>query len=362
MDAIWALGLMSGTSMDGIDGAALLTDGVKIGAFGPKRFLPYAPEQMAVLRAALGSWPEDDLGQAPALVQALHEEAAQYFPTADVIGFHGQTLAHDPGAQRSHQLGDGAALADALGKTVVWDFRSADLASGGEGAPLVPVFHFALAQMLGLLEPVAFLNIGGVANVTWVDPRVTRAEAEGAMLAFDTGPGNALINDFLKQRLDAEFDKDGALAAEGQVDAGIVADALAHPYFDRVPPKSLDRDDFADVLERVAPLSAEDGAATLTAVTAESIALAARHMPEPPARWLICGGGRHNATIMSMLAARTNAPVDPVEVLGLDGDMLEAQAFAYLAVRVLRGLATSFPSTTAARLPVCGGRVSKSVV
>ncbi|MHA3913733.1 anhydro-N-acetylmuramic acid kinase [Halovulum sp. GXIMD14793] len=362
MDAIWALGLMSGTSMDGIDGATLLTDGVEIGAFGPKHFLPFAPEQTAVLRAVLGSWPEDDLGEAPALVQALHEEAAQYFPTADVIGFHGQTLAHDPGAQRSHQLGDGAALADALGKTVVWDFRSADLASGGEGAPLVPVFHFALAQMLGLSEPVAFLNIGGVANVTWVDPRVARAEAEGAMLAFDTGPGNAMINDFLKQRLDAEFDKDGALAAEGQVDLGIVEGALSHPYFDRVPPKSLDRDDFKEVLERVGPLSTEDGAATLTAVTAESIVLAARHMPEPPSRWLICGGGRHNATIMAMLAARTNAPVDPVDVLGLDGDMLEAQAFAYLAVRVLRELPTSFPSTTAARLPVCGGRVSQSVV
>ncbi len=231
------------------------------------------------------------------------------------------------------------------------------MASGGEGAPLAPFFHFACAKWIGAAEPVAFLNLGGVGNVTWVDPRAEAPETPGALLAFDTGPGNALIDDFLSRRTGRAFDEDGAVAGAGRVDAGVLASLAEHPYLARVPPKSLDRQDFHPLLDRVAHLSTEDGAATLAAVTAACVAEAARHFPEPPGRWLVCGGGRRNRTVMAMLAARTNAPVEPVEAAGLDGDMLEAQAFAYLAVRVLRGLPTSAPGTTGCRIPVCGGRI-----
>ena len=360
---IWALGLMSGTSMDGIDGAALLTDGEGIQGFGPKRFEAYAPEVRATLAAAQGLWPgAPRVEAAAAVVDAAHREMVTYFPTTEVIGSHGQTLAHDPTGQRSHQVGDGAALAAAVGKTVVWDFRSADLLSGGEGAPLVPFFHHACARMLGLDEVVAFVNIGGVANVTWVDPLVARPDAPGGVLAFDTGPGNALIDDLMADRLGQARDEGGAVASGGAVDETVVAAVMADPFFERVPPKSLDRNHFAWVLERVAGLEVADAAATLSAVTAASIAAAVRHMPEPPARWLVGGGGRHNGTIMRMIGTRTNARVEPVEAVGLDGDFLEAQAFAYLAARVLRGLPTSGPSTTGARLPVSGGRVTQPEV
>jgi anhydro-N-acetylmuramic acid kinase len=250
-------------------------------------------------------------------------------------------------------------LARDCGLPVVWDFRTADVASGGEGAPLVPFFHFACARSIGAAEPVAFLNIGGVGNVTWVDPRAAAPEAPGALVAFDTGPGNALIDDFLALRLGRAFDDGGAVAAGGRVDEAVLADLAEHPYVRRTPPKSLDRQDFHVYLERVAPLSTEDGAATLAALTAACVAEAVRHFPEPPARWLVCGGGRRNRTLMALLAARSNAPVEAVEAVGLDGDMLEAQAFAYLAVRVLRGLPTSAPSTTGVRLPVSGGRISR---
>jgi anhydro-N-acetylmuramic acid kinase len=355
-----ALGLMSGTSMDGVDAALVETDGETISAFGRGLERAYAPEERAALRAASGFWPEDaGTPAAAAVVEAAHASAAAAFPEAEVIGFHGQTLAHAPGGRGTHQAGSGAALAAATGRTVVWDFRSADVASGGEGAPLAPFFHFALARRLGLERPAAFLNLGGVGNVTWVDPRAAAPEAAGALVAFDTGPGNALLDDFVSARTGRAYDAEGALAAAGRVDAATLARAEAHPHLARRPPKSLDRQDFHDLLAAVAPLSTEDGAATLAAVTAACAAAGARWLPEPPERWLVCGGGRRNRTVMAMLAARTNAPVEPVEAVGLDGDLLEAQAFAFLAVRVLRGLPTSAPSTTGARLPVSGGRIAR---
>ncbi len=355
-----ALGLMSGTSMDGVDAAVVETDGVEIAGFGPSAFRAYGEGERAILRDALGRWPGDaGLDTVEALVRDAHASAVAGFSGADVVGFHGQTLAHEPRGRGTHQIGRGDLLARSVGVPVVWDFRTADVASGGEGAPLVPFFHFALARRIGATAPVAFLNLGGVGNVTWVDPRAAAPEAPGALVAFDTGPGNALIDDFLGQRLGRAFDTDGAVAAVGKVREEALAGLAAHPYLERLPPKSLDRQDFHAFLDRVAPLSTEDGAATLAALTVACVAEAARHFPEPATRWLICGGGRKNRTLMTMLAARSNAPVEPVEAVGLDGDMLEAQAFAYLAVRVLRGLPTSAPGTTGVRLPVSGGRISR---
>jgi anhydro-N-acetylmuramic acid kinase len=281
------------------------------------------------------------------------------FRDAEVIGFHGQTLAHAPHDRGTHQIGRGDWLARDCGVPVVWDFRTADVASGGEGAPLVPFFHFACARRIGAAAPVAFLNLGGVGNVTWVDARAAAPEAPGALVAFDTGPGNALIDDLVRDRVGRSHDPDGAIGAQGRVHAEVLAGLADHPYLRRHPPKSLDRNDFHAFIEAVGGLSTEDAAATLAALTAACVAEGMRHFPEPPARWLVCGGGRRNRTLMRMLAARTNAPVEPVEAVGLDGDMLEAQAFAYLAVRVLRGLPTSAPGTTGVRLPVSGGRVSR---
>ncbi len=279
-------------------------------------------------------------------------------PMPAVIGFHGQTVAHAPDQGWTWQLGDGAALARVLNRPVVWDFRSADMGLGGQGAPLAPFFHFALARRIGAAEPLAFLNIGGVANVTCVDPGRTAPEAEGALIAFDTGPGNALVNDWIQTRTGAPMDADGAAAAAGSVHRDRLSSNSARAWLDRRPPKSLDRNDFRAVLAGMQGLSVEDGAATLTAFTADCVAESLRHMPAPPSRWLVCGGGRRNETMMRMLAERVDVPVDAVEAVGLDGDMLEAQAFAYLAVRVLRGLPTSAPGTTGCREPVCGGRVS----
>ncbi|KFI33568.1 anhydro-N-acetylmuramic acid kinase [Haematobacter missouriensis] len=354
-----ALGAMSGTSLDGVDAATVVTDGERIETFGPSAYRPYTEGERDVLRAALGRWPgEPGVAEAARVVEAAH--AVLMSPLAgEVAGFHGQTLAHDPGGRGTHQAGSGAALAAALGRPVIWDFRSADVAAGGQGAPLAPFFHFACAQWAGEREPVAFLNLGGVGNFTWVDPRRPAPESEGALLAFDTGPANAPIDDFLRQRRGTTRDEGGALAASGTVDEAAVAVLLAHPYFALRPPKSLDRNGFPGLLPSVEALSDADGAATLSAVVAATVAAGARHFPTQVSRVLVTGGGRHNATLMRMLADRLGTHVAPVEDLGLDGDMLEAQAFAFLAVRVLRGLPLSGPMTTGVPRPVTGGRISR---
>lgn len=350
---------MSGTSMDGIDAAVLETDGETIEAFGATAFAPYSRADRTALRAALGAWPgADGLDELERRVRQAHLGVMRAFDGVELAGFHGQTLAHEPRGRGTHQLGRGDFLARDSTVPIVWDFRTADVASGGEGAPLVPFYHFACARWIGATEPIAFLNLGGVGNVTWVDPRAEGPESAGALIAFDTGPGNALIDDFVNQRLDQPYDDGGAVAASGRVEEAVLADLADHPYLARPPAKSLDRQDFHPYLDRVAHLSTEDGAATLAALTAACVSHAAQWFPEPPRQWLVCGGGRRNETIMSMIAGRTNRPVAPVDAVGLDGDMLEAQAFAFLAVRVWRGLPTSITSTTGARLPVSGGRIS----
>lgn len=356
---IRALGAMSGTSLDGVDAALVETDGEVIAAFGPTAYRPYSAQEQAVLRAALGKWPGDaGLEATQALVEAAHHEVLSRFDGVELVGFHGQTLAHDPGVRGTHQLGDGAALSERLGLPVVWDFRSADVRLGGQGAPLAPFFHFACAKWIGASEPLAFLNLGGVGNLTWVDPGHARPEDEGALLAFDTGPANAPINDLVHARLGLAYDKGGQLAARGKVVDGALELFLDEPYFLKMPPKSLDRDGFSDMLDLVRELDDADAAATMTAMAAAAVMRGMEHCPSPPARLLVTGGGRHNPVMMQMLRAGLDCPVEPVEAVGLDGDMLEAQAFAYLAVRVARGLPTSCPTTTGVRAAVGGGILS----
>ena len=356
--AIWALGTMSGTSLDGVDAAMLLTDGERILDFGPTAFRPYTSAEQSTLRRALGRWPGDPgVAEAAEVVETAHAELLSRFSGADLIGFHGQTLAHDPKGRGTHQTGDGALLARALGLPVVWDFRSADVALGGQGAPLAPFFHFACARHIGADQPLAILNLGGVGNVTWIDPRQPAPETHGTLLAFDTGPANAPLNDLIQQRTGQTLDPGGATALQGTVDEARLATFLAHPFFHRIPPKSLDRNDFHAALD-TGNLSLEDAAATLTAAAAAAVARGAEHFPVPVTRVLVTGGGRHNAALMRELAARLRADVRPVESAGLDGDMLEAQAFAFLAVRVARGLPTSGPATTGVAALVGGGKVS----
>ncbi|HTZ77276.1 MAG TPA: anhydro-N-acetylmuramic acid kinase [Stellaceae bacterium] len=346
-----ALGLMSGTSLDGIDVAFIETDGRSRVAPGPALTVPYDEGLRSRLRSVLGG-----TGPVASVERELtdaHAAAVEAFLARhvlrpiDVVGFHGHTILHRPREGRTWQIGDGARLAARIGIDVVADFRSADVAAGGEGAPLVPVFHAGLAAALE--RPLAILNLGGVGNVTWL------GAGEGEILAFDTGPGNAMIDDWVLHHTGRPFDAEGALARVGRVDQAWVEHFLAHPFFDRPPPKSLDRDDFRVFVPD--GMSAGDGAATLTAMTVAAVAAARRHFPAPPRRWLVTGGGRHNPGIMAALAAALGLPVEPVEAVGWDGDALEAQAFGYLAVRSLDGLPLSFPTTTGVHAPTPGGRL-----
>jgi anhydro-N-acetylmuramic acid kinase len=351
---------MSGTSLDGVDAAMIKTDGHAVFAFGPAAYRPYSAEEQDTLRAALGQWPGDAAVEAAAeVVETAHAEVLARFSGAELLGFHGQTLAHDPKGRGTHQCGNGALLAQLLGLPTVWDFRSSDVTIGGQGAPLAPFYHFALARHIGATEPLAFLNLGGVGNITWIDPTAPGPESPGALLAFDTGPANAPINDLMRDRLGLMQDEGGALAATGEVDEDFVASVLKDPWFDAQPPKSLDRNDFGGLIDRLEMLSDADAAATLTAIAAASVAAAQIHFPAPVTRILVTGGGRHNPTLMAELRRRIACPVLPVEEVGLDGDMLEAQAFAFLAVRVLRKMATSSPDTTGAPALVGGGQISR---
>ncbi|MEZ5907987.1 MAG: anhydro-N-acetylmuramic acid kinase [Hyphomicrobiaceae bacterium] len=361
-----ALGLMSGTSMDGIDVALIETDGEADCRRLAAASTPYPPEFRVRLREALAAARvlEDrqerpaPLAAAEAELTRLHGEAVARFLRArgltagdvGVIGFHGQTVLHRPERGLTVQIGDGAALAGLTGVDVVYDLRAADVAAGGQGAPLVPVYHRALVARLPQ-RPVAVLNVGGVANVTFVG-------RDDRLIAFDTGPGNALIDDLMATALGQTCDKDGALAGSGTVDQAALAAYLAHDYFAAPPPKSLDRDAFS--LAGVAGLPPADAAATLTAFTAAAVARARACLPEEPQLWIVTGGGRRNRTLMRLLAAHVENAVAPAEAVGLDGDAMEAEAWAYLAVRALGGLALTFPGTTGVPQPTSGGVLARA--
>lgn len=348
-----ALGLMSGTSVDGVDVALIETDGERIAALGPCLTVPYADDVRSLIRVAFGAeLPTAVTRAAERAVTEAHAAAVRRWSaeqgialsTIDLVGFHGQTITHRPEKRFTWQIGDGAALARSLGVRVVNDLRSADVASGGQGAPLVPVYHLALAR--DLPRPLVVVNVGGVANVTWIG-------TDDSLLAFDTGPGNGPIDDWCMRRAGQRYDKDGMLAATGTVDRARLERFSEHRFFAKMPPKSLDRGDFSDAWAE--GLRAADGAATLTAGTARAVALAARHFPAPVVQWVICGGGARNPTLLQAIAEETRGKVVTAADLSWDGDALEAHAFGFLAVRSLRGLPLTFPTTTGAPRPLTGG-------
>jgi anhydro-N-acetylmuramic acid kinase len=365
-ETLKVIGLMSGTSLDGIDAALLESDGEDVVRPGPSLTVPYDGETRALLRAALdtardvaqGSPVPYSIREAERVlteahahtVKALLHKAGLAADQVSLVGFHGQTILHRPERHWTWQIGDGALLARLTGIDVINDFRSADVKAGGQGAPLMPLYHAALARKSGLAEPLVVVNIGGVGNVTYING--------GTVLAFDTGPGNAPIDDWMQRHSGKPVDEGGALARSGKVNDAALSKMLANPFFDRIPPKSLDRMDFG--VAEVEGLSPADGAATLAAFTAASITRAREHFPDPAATWIVAGGGRHNAFLMDQLKARVNAPVLKTEDAGWDGDAMEAEGFAYLAVRSKRGLPLSLPTTTGVAQPMTGGKYWKA--
>jgi anhydro-N-acetylmuramic acid kinase len=362
-----AIGLMSGTSLDGVDVALIETDGKRVKSFGPSGYRPYTDTERALLRQALTEaihLPQRDarpgiLREAERAVTIAHAEAVAAFTAQhhisrediDIVGFHGQTVLHRPAQKMTVQIGDAAALAKAIHIPVMHDFRAADVAAGGQGAPFVPVYHRALAQSLERDGPIVVVNIGGVSNITYIDGADT-------LIACDTGPGNALLDDFMSRMTGQRFDCEGRMAAQGVIDAAWVARALEHPFFALPPPKSLDRNDFASlVLREMAPA---DGAATLTAFTAAAIARIVPLLPKEPKSWIVAGGGARNLTMVRMLREVLQpATVEAADALGWSADAIEAQAFGFLAARGLKGLPLSYPATTGVPIPMTGGVIAR---
>jgi len=351
-----AIGLMSGTSLDGIDIAVIRTDGERVSWRGPSATYPYVPELRERIRGLLGRKPGEAAARTIDDLTDAHAEAVLAFADAakldlggiDLVGFHGHTVFHDPDHGVTCQVGDGARLAGRLDRPVVSDFRSNDVLAGGQGAPLAPLYHAALARPIE--PPLCVLNLGGVGNLTWISP-------DGAVVAFDTGPGNALLDDWMRRRTGHAMDADGLAARSGKIDEKALARLMQHPYFRRAYPKSLDRDAFDATA--IGDLSTEDGAATLAAFTAEAVKRGRDLLPAPPLRWLVTGGGRHNPALMAELRLRLDSPVEPVEAVGWRGDFLEAEAFGFLAVRSYYGLPLSLPATTGVPGPQTGGRLDR---
>jgi anhydro-N-acetylmuramic acid kinase len=360
-ETLRALGLMSGTSLDGVDVALIETDGVDSRASGAALTVPYGDDVRDAVRSVFGAEARSvatDLAER--MITQAHADAVAAFldgrfgcgpADIDVVGFHGQTITHRPERRFTWQIGDPVALARQAGLPVVADFRSADVAAGGQGAPLVPVYHQALVRQAvarGRVQlPVAVLNIGGVANVTWIGE-------DGSLLAFDTGPGNAPLDDWVRRHGAGAFDDGGRISRKGNVDAVAIARFMSSSYFSRKPPKSLDRNDFSSNFLRNSSL--EDGAATLAWACAAAVAAGTKHMPTSPTAWLVCGGGAKNINIINILQDISNISVE-IDVLTQNGDSLEAEAFGFLAVRSLRNLPLSFPSTTGVPAPHAGGRL-----
>jgi anhydro-N-acetylmuramic acid kinase len=362
-----AIGLMSGTSLDGVDVALIETDGRRVRAFGPSGYRPYTDKERGLLLQALTeavNLLQRDarpgiLREAERAVTLAHAEAVASFTAQhrisreeiDIVGFHGQTVLHRPAQKMTVQIGDATALAKAIHIPVMHDFRAADVAAGGQGAPFVPVYHRALAQSLEREGPMVVLNIGGVSNITYIDGADT-------LIACDTGPGNALLDDFMRRVTGQSFDNEGRLAAQGNANEAWIARTLTHPFFALPPPKSLDRNDFASL--KLPDMQPADGAATLTGFTAAAIARIVPHLPKAPRSWVVAGGGARNLTMLRMLRERlAPASVEAADALGWSTDAIEAQAFGFLAARGLKGLPLSYPATTGVPIPMTGGIIAR---
>jgi anhydro-N-acetylmuramic acid kinase len=371
MDKRWAVGLMTGTALDGnVDVALLKTDGTDILELGPQALEPYPTEVTGILRQAMAeaaTW--NFTGPEPAIFRQAEEALTRAQAAAvmavlargnidpaevSVIGFHGQTVLHRAATSErigaSRQLGDGMLMARLTGIATVNDFRSADIAAGGQGAPLAPVYHRALLRHIGAGAGSALLNLGGVGNITWYAP-------DGTLHAFDTGPANAPLDDWIAQHTGKAMDRDGAIAAAGTVDEGRLARLAAHPYLTAPYPKSLDRNDFTSALAK--GLSLADGAALLSAFPALCVAAGLKLLPGRVERIVVSGGGRKNPVIMREIASRCGVEAVDADAVGLRGDAVEAECFALLAVRNLRGLPLSFPGTTGVPNPMTGGILSR---
>lgn len=362
-----AIGLMSGTSVDGVDAAIIKTDGIKVQRYGQCFHHPYTKEQQTVILEAIELAQEagspdvnsNSIATAEGFINEIHTKAVREImklndltsEDVDVVGFHGQTLLHKPDMGWSWQIGDGGEVAKELGITVVNDFRREDVEKGGQGAPLVPIFHHALLPEKNEF-PIALLNIGGVANITWIG-----SEDPNDMIGFDTGPGNALLDDWVRDKSELPYDKDGALSAKGSVQEIFVNDLMNHKYFTEKPPKSLDRNAFD--IGQVSMLKPEDGAATLIAFTVAAVKMAEVQCPDYVKKWYVCGGGAHNPTMMKMLSDTLYGDVEDISALGFDGDYVEAEAFAFFAVRKLLNLPITFPGTTGVKEPSTGGKINK---
>ncbi|ODA68823.1 Anhydro-N-acetylmuramic acid kinase [Methyloligella halotolerans] len=374
-DAVTVIGLMSGTSMDGIDVALLSTDGERLTDRGRGLSYPYPLDTRDRVReatkAAWRIWGAHPKSQAPspedmALLEAVEREVTELHADAitdfldafgisrseiNLIGFHGQTVFHDASRRITRQLGDGPLLAQLARIDVVHDFRSADIAAGGQGAPLVPAYHRAVSDEVGFEKPLAVVNIGGIANVTWIG-------ADGKVIAFDIGPGNCMIDEWMQQEAGLPFDRNGEAALRGTVDKDVLKRLASHPYYRRKPPKSLDRYDLPGLSER--ELSLEDGAATLVALAAREIAASAEYLPQRPRRWVLAGGGAKNPAIVQAIVEAVSEPVTSADEMGWSAEHFEAEAFGFLAVRALRKLPLTFPSTTGVPRPMTGGRLARA--
>lgn len=374
-DAVTVLGLMSGTSMDGIDVALISTDGERLTDRGRGLSYPYPTDARGRIReaarAAWRIWGPSAKGHAPdpedmALLEAVEREVTELHANAiddfleafgvsrgeiNLIGFHGQTVFHDASRRITRQLGNGPLLAKLARIDVVHDFRSADIAAGGQGAPLVPVYHRAVSDEIGFEKPLAVVNIGGIANVTWIGP-------DGTIIAFDIGPGNCMLDEWMQQEAGLPFDRNGKAALAGKVDKEVLKRLASHAYYRRKPPKSLDRYDLPGLKER--ELGLEDGAATLVALTAREILASAEYLPVRPRRWVLAGGGAKNPAIVQAIAEAVREPVTSADEMGWSAEHFEAEAFGFLAVRALRKLPLTFPSTTGVQRPITGGRLARA--
>ena len=352
--------------MDGIDVALLETDGRSTVRPGLSGFQPYNAADRVVLRAALAAAVGLNsrearpaaVADAERMVTERHAEAIEAFlrdndlasESIDLVGFHGQTVLHRPHDRLTIQIGDGATLARRVGIDTVFDFRAADVAAGGQGAPIVPAYHQALVAASDLLLPVVLVNVGGVANITWIG-------AGRDPIACDTGPGNALLDDLMLARTGRPIDRHGHAAARGRVNAAALVELMTHPFFALPPPKSLDRNAFSSHV--VADLATDDAAATLTAFTAATIVDALGMLPAMASTLVVCGGGARNPILVRELADRAPCRVTTADAVGWSADAMEAQAFGYLAARCSLGLPLTFPTTTGVAEPLTGGRIAR---